>query len=49
MLSFAALLISFCLNGIPKDCPLWDRQYKVPPINGPKEISKDPLPKREKP
>ncbi len=49
MLSFATLLVAFCLNGIPKDCPLWERQYNVPPINVPKDISKDPLPLKKGP
>lgn len=47
--ALVSVVLAFTFNGIPKDCPLFDRQYKVPPINGPKEISKDPIPKQVKP
>jgi hypothetical protein len=38
-----ALVFAFVVGGVPKGCPLLqEREYKVPPINGPKNISKDP-------
>jgi hypothetical protein len=46
--ALCSILLAFSMFGIPKDCPLFDRQYKLPPINNPRDISKDPLPK-EKP
>lgn len=46
--ALVSLVLAFGAS-FPKDCPLLDRQYKVPPINGPKEISKDPIPKQVKP
>lgn len=30
--------------GIPKGCPLLERRYTVPPVNGPTDISRDPIP-----
>lgn len=48
MLAPVALVLALIAGSLPKNCPLFEREYKVPPVNGPKEISKDPAPK-EKP
>lgn len=50
MIASVSLVLAFIVGGLPKNCPLLqEREYKVPPINGPRDISPDPIPKKEKP
>ena len=50
MLSTLTLTFALILGAVTRNCPLFEREYKIPPVNGPVEISRDPIPtKKEKP